>query len=667
MATPIVFTSQQNIVGSSSSSAFLLDGRYVAAHVEHPQGGAVTLHVQRYDAAGNPIGTEFVSNAGIDLLSEVTIAPVAGGYIVGYIDTFNYSASLVVQRFTADGTFLGTTKPAQYGGISVGITGQSIAGLPDGGFVSSWTGNVDQTSLVYAAEFSANGALVGSVHTLGTPGNSASSPQIDVFLDGHYVINWTSPSGPAQSTYTEAGTPIPPYDTDHVYTSAPTYTLPIGLHDVTLTGSTAQSITGNAEDNVIVSNDYASTLNGAGGNDRLVAGHGAVALTGGPGSDILAFPYLPWNAGHVTDFALGTDKVDLSALFAASGYSGSDPVADGYLQFQSDGAGGTRLLYDPDGQATGNLWPFLITTLDHVSQSGLTAAALLTGSGGGGGGGGGGTGQTLTANDTAGQVLTGGSGEDTFYAGHNSVIMTGDGGVDTYIFQYLPWNAGHITDFSVGNDKINLSALFTASGYAGSDPVADGYLQFLSDGAGATQVLYDSDGPGGGNPWKTLITTFDHVSPSGLTAATVLTSGTGGGGGGGGTGQIFTANDTAGQVLTGGSDNDTFFAGHNSVVMTGDGGVDKFVFQYLPWNAGYITDFTSGTDELDLHALFAASGYSGTNAIADGYLRFQSDGSAGTQVMFDPDGPDNGNPWPFLITTLDHVQPTGIHPSDWLM
>jgi hypothetical protein len=131
-------------------------------------------------------------------------------------------------------------------------------------------------------------------------------------------------------------------------------------------------------------------------------------------------------------------------------------------------------------------------------------------------------------------------------------------------------------------------------------------------------------------------------------------------------GQTLTANNTRGQILTGGSGDDLFYAGRNSVVMTGDGGTDHYVFQYLPWNAGHITDFASGSDVLDLRALFSASGYSGTNPIGDGYLRFDPDGSDGTKVMFDPDGPATGNRWAFTIVTLDHVQPSGVHTGDWL-
>jgi hypothetical protein len=70
--------------------------------------------------------------------------------------------------------------------------------------------------------------------------------------------------------------------------------------------------------------------------------------------------------------------------------------------------------------------------------------------------------------------------------------------------------------------------------------------------------------------------------------------------------------------------------------------------------------------DLDLRPLFSASGYQGTNPIADGYLRFEADGSGGTKVMFDADGPAAASPWWFQIVTLDHLQPSGIRTGDWL-
>jgi hypothetical protein len=100
--------------------------------------------------------------------------------------------------------------------------------------------------------------------------------------------------------------------------------------------------------------------------------------------------------------------------------------------------------------------------------------------------------------------------------------------------------------------------------------------------------------------------------------------------------------------------------------MTANGGADRFVFQYLPWNSARITDLASGVDVLDFRPLFSASGYQGTNPIADGYLRFEADGSGGTKVLFDADGPAAASPWWFQIVTLDNLQPSGIHTGDWL-
>ncbi|HEX3974309.1 MAG TPA: type I secretion C-terminal target domain-containing protein, partial [Stellaceae bacterium] len=280
-------------------------------------------------------------------------------------------------------------------------------------------------------------------------------------------------------------------------------------------------------------------------------------------------------------------------------------------------------------------------------------------------GGGGTTGETLTADDSAGQHLTGTPYDDTFFAGHNSVVMTGNGGADTFVFQYEPWNAGQITDFTPGNDKLDLSTLLSDAGYSGSDPVADGYVTFASDGSGDTNVYFNPHDTS--QQWPSLITTLDGVAPTGLTSENTLgtaSSGSGGGTGGGTTGETLTANDTAGQQLTGTPNDDTFYAGHNSVVMTGNGGADQFIFQYEPWNAGSITDFNTAADVLNLKGIFAAIGYTGSNPVADGYLAFNSDGHGDTQVIVNPQGPSTQIP--ITVTTLDHVAPSAIHSGDYL-
>jgi hypothetical protein len=409
-------------------------------------------------------------------------------------------------------------------------------------------------------------------------------------------------------------------------------------------------------------NDTAGQLlTGTALDDTFYAGHNSVVMTGNGGDDTFIFQDVPWNAGSITDFNTATDKLDLSALLTAAGYTGTDPVADGYLQFTDDGHGGTQVYLD--SHSASDPYPSLITTLDNVSPSSITPADYGYGSNSGGGT----TGETLTADDSAGQHLTGTPNDDTFFAGHNSVVMTGNGGADTFVFQYEPWNAGSITDFTPGNDKLDLSALLSAAGYSGSDPVADGYVTFSAEGSGDTNVYFNPHDAS--QQWPSLITTLDGVAPTGLNSANTLgtagsNSGGGGSDGGGTTGETLTANDTAGQQLTGTPNDDTFYAGHNSVVMTGNGGADQFIFQYEPWNAGSITDFNTAADVLNLKGIFAAIGYTGSNPVADGYLAFNSDGHGDTQVIVNPQGPSTQIP--ITVTTLDHVAPSAIHSGDYL-
>jgi beta-glucanase (GH16 family) len=119
-----------------------------------------------------------------------------------------------------------------------------------------------------------------------------------------------------------------------------------------------------------------SVLIGGVGGDTLNASDGYDTLTGGGGADVFVFGREPWAPNHITDFVVGQDRIDLTALFRASGYTGADPVGDRLIYLQSDGAGGTLIRFDRDGTGPTPVWPNTIIDLEHVSPAGLTWAKL---------------------------------------------------------------------------------------------------------------------------------------------------------------------------------------------------------------------------------------------------------------------------------------------------
>ena len=275
---------------------------------------------------------------------------------------------------------------------------------------------------------------------------------------------------------------------------------------------------------------------------------------------------------------------------------------------------------------------------------------------------GGGGGQVLTS-AYPGATLIGGGGADTLNASQGSDQLTGGAGGDTFAFKAMAWSAGRITDFQVGSDRLDLTALYT-NGYRGADPVGDGYVRFVADGSGGTKVMLDADGPAGGSAISYQVVTLQGVSPNGLSAGQVL-------GGGApapaptGEGRVLIS-PYPGATLAGGAGADTLQASRGADQLTGGAGKDHFVFGDLPWSAGRITDFQPGADALDLRALFAKAGYHGGDPLADGYLRLEDNGMGGTKVLFDADGWGPGHSWPTSITTLDGVAPWAVSGSDFL-
>jgi hypothetical protein len=123
------------------------------------------------------------------------------------------------------------------------------------------------------------------------------------------------------------------------------------------------------------------TLIGGAGNDALVGGAAADILTGGADSDTFAYNAVgdssPTAADTITDFAHGTDIIDLSAIDANTLSSGNQTFAyfaqsvsvfpNGVSWFESNG--NTIVQADVNGNATADLRIVLAGTNLGLSAS----------------------------------------------------------------------------------------------------------------------------------------------------------------------------------------------------------------------------------------------------------------------------------------------------------
>ena len=238
-------------------------------------------------------------------------------------------------------------------------------------------------------------------------------------------------------------------DMVRVALGAGSYVLGANVENATIISSAAVGITGNALANVLTGNDEANTLSGAVGNDTLSGAAGNDTLDGGAGTDRLTGglgddTYVVDVAGDVVTETAGPDIDEVQVAFAAAGtYTLGLNVENGVI----------------------------ITANTALKVN-------LTGNGGD-------------------NVLNGGAGNDTLVGGLGNDTLTGGTGADNFVFDAAlgPINMDRITDFQVGVDKIELSALvFSALGNAG-DAVTLGVELTYNATSGA--LVYDADGAGG--------------------------------------------------------------------------------------------------------------------------------------------------------------------------
>jgi uncharacterized protein len=109
------------------------------------------------------------------------------------------------------------------------------------------------------------------------------------------------------------------------------------------------------------------------------------------------------------------------------------------------------------------------------------------------------------------------------------------------------------------------------------------------------------------------------------------------------------AGDAGRNLLNGTPGDDILIGGGGAdLIATGDG-ADLIAYTSMRDAGDVVTDFLPGTDRIDLRTLLAAFGYAGSDAVAEGFVRFQAV-IGGTSVQIDTDGPAGGAAFRPLLT-----------------
>jgi Ca2+-binding RTX toxin-like protein len=357
------------------------------------------------------------------------------------------------------------------------------------------------------------------------------------------------------------------------------------------TAGGGSTINGTAGNDTLTGTDGNDTINGLAGNDSIDGGLGMDSLIGGDGNDTLVGRDPASTAGQVSDTldgGLGNDTYFASEFDVILADPGGIDIVHAQNSSWTLGAGLENLdLDDSVGSAfsgTGNELNNIIRSATEggtlqglggddllVARHVQNTATLLGGDG----------------NDTLQggwhTDFDGGAGNDVLLAGGNIDVMTGGSGADTFHFGIQGGDAS-IEDFASGADKVRLDGNgFSQIGASGNFAAGDARFfagtaahdaddRVIFDAA-TGDLWYDADGNGSGAQVRIAQVTGNVVA----TDITVVNGAVGG----------ATINGTPGNdSLVGGVGNDTINGNAGNDTLRGLGGDDSL-------------DGGSGTDSLD--------------------------------------------------------------------
>lgn len=455
----------------------LTNGRLAVAYLSNEDGPSheYNLRVQIRTAAGTPVGTEITVpnlNPFSNNNAAFSIAALdSGRFVVTWSQPVTFAQSqtgatvnILAQVYAANGTPVGgliNVHPVD----NLHQLNPIVAGQSDGSFLVVWEESAGSSggNFLRARLFNADGSPNGAIFALGVEQGAQAKVDVTATNDGRYLVVWEDRSSQ-------------PGETDRW-----------GIRAQYIDPRT-ESVdwNGSALGEQFVGTDFADTLDGAKGNDTV---------WGGAGDDVFVFS----TERDMFYGGLGNDTFHVSGndlVFEAAGEGSADRVI-AYRSFTLQAGQSIEILEAAVGSA-----PITLRGNNLANQIiGNDGANLLIGGGG---------------KDS----LSGGNGDDTLSGGSGVDTLTGGLGTDHFALTMGGQNADRITDFTAGQDRLQLSSAEFGAGLTPGALAAGAFLANASGQARAAshrfiyetdtgRLYFDADGNGAGA--RMLIATLEGL------------------------------------------------------------------------------------------------------------------------------------------------------------
>jgi len=166
------------------------DGSYVITYSSHDyMGSSNNVYCQRYDAAGNSIGSSFRVNdtSHVSVYASSIDMDTLGNFTIAWYDSRSENIDIYAQRFDTSGNPVGANFKVNDEGVSYGSYYPSIAYSLSGQLLVTWYKSYD----IFGQVYDKSGNPIGTNFRINSnPAESQYDPDATSLTDSNFIVVW---------------------------------------------------------------------------------------------------------------------------------------------------------------------------------------------------------------------------------------------------------------------------------------------------------------------------------------------------------------------------------------------------------------------------------------------------------------------------------------------